>query len=151
MTGEDRRSRGDRQMQGIFGERGFLALEKGLEALALRHRVLADNVANANTPGFKRADVSFAAELAAYLDRQAGRRGAPLRGGSGGAAGAGQAEFRPRIWRMVTTSQRLDGNNVDIEAEMARLAENALLYEAAVRQLSAKLNCLRLAITEGRR
>ncbi len=133
-------------MQGIFGERGLLALEKGLEGLALRHRVLANNIANANTPGFKKSEVSFASELAAYLDRQPRERGVALLAG-----GADREEFRPRVYRVLATSQRVDGNNVDIEEEMAKLAENTLLYEAAVRQLSAKLNYLRLAITEGRR
>jgi len=122
----------------VFNERAFLALEKGLGALALRHRVIADNIANANTPGFKKSEVSFARELARFLERT-GR-------GSGPAPA-----FRPRVFTVTGTSQRLDGNNVDIEEEMAKLAENTLLYEATARQLSAHLVRLRLAVSEGRR
>lgn len=119
-------------LEQVFRERGFLALEKGLEALALRQRVIAHNLANVNTPGFKKSEVDFAGALRRYLrDPQGG--------------------FRPRVYTLAGTSQRLDGNNVDPEEEMTRLTENALLYEAAARQLSSAIARLRLAISEGRR
>lgn len=121
-----------------FSGRGTVALEKGLEALALRHRVIANNIANANTPGFRKSEVSFAQVLSRYLDRSA-RPG-----------GAGEP-FRPMVFQVMGTTQRLDGNNVDIEVEMANLAENTLLYQAVARQLSSKLSYLRMAISEGRR
>lgn len=127
----------------VFNARGFLALEKGLEALSLRHRVISDNIANANTPGFKKSEVSFASELLRFLDE---------RGRSGAAPPAvDTAAFRPRVFRVTGTTQRLDGNNVDIEEEMAKLAENTLLYEATTRQITSELTRLRLAISEGRR
>lgn len=125
----------------VFNERGFLALEKGLEALSLRHGVIADNIANANTPGFKKSEVSFASELLRFLDERG--RSAP--------SAAGDPAFRPRVFRVAGTAQRLDGNNVDVEEEMAKLAENTLLYEATARQISSELTRLRLAISEGRR
>lgn len=125
-------------IDGVFQGRGMKALEKGIEALNLRHRVIADNIANANTPGFKKTEVSFTQELSRYLSQSERPGGA-------------QRPFEPKAYRVNTTSHRLDGNNVDIEQEMARLAENTLLYEAVARQLSQKLTFLRLAITEGRR
>ncbi len=137
--------------EGIFGERGTRALEHGLWALALRQRVISDNVANANTPGFKRGDVSFARELESYLDAAAAWDGA--RGSAGSAAGGGgpAPAFRPTFYRQTGTAGRLDGNNVDMEREMASLLETALLYQATVRQLSGKLRILQLAVSEGRR
>ncbi len=126
----------------VFNERGFAALEKGLEALSLRQRVIADNIANANTPGFKKSEVSFASELIRFLDER-GRQLGPV--------GAGASVFRPKVFRIAATSQRLDGNNVDIEEEMAKLAENTMLYEATTRQISSELARLRMAISEGRR
>lgn len=135
-----------RVLNDIFGSRAMDALEKGLGALALRHRVIANNIANVNTPGFKKSEVSFARELEAYLNaREAGAAGT----GAGGATA--QAAFRPRVIRVDSRSARLDGNNVDIEEEMTRLAENALLYEAVARQMAGKFASLRAAITEGRR
>ncbi len=151
--------------EGIFGERGTRALEHGLWALALRQRVISDNVANANTPGFKRGDVSFARELESYLDAAAawdgarGSAGSAAGGGGWGAGSAGSAAggggpapaFRPTFYRQTGTAGRLDGNNVDMEREMASLLETALLYQATVRQLSGKLRILQLAVSEGRR
>ncbi len=139
--------------EAIFGERGTLALEHGLWALALRQRVIADNVANANTPGFKRGDVSFARELQSYLDAAGawGGAGQGAAGAAGGAGGGPAPTFRPTVYRETGTAGRLDGNNVDMEREMASLLETALLYQAAVRQLSGKLRILQLAVSEGRR
>lgn len=127
----------------IFAGRTMDALEKGLAALALRQRVIADNIANVNTPGFKRSEVSFAKELAEYLEAvEAAEKGGPA---------VMKPSFRPRVARVEGLTMRLDGNNVDIDQEMTRLAENSLLYEAAARQMAWKFGLLRAAITEGRR
>ena len=129
-------------------------LGRGLEALALRQRLLAHNVANAETPGYKRYDVRFAELLAERL--QEGRL--PLRrtdpahlpgaAGSGASAAAAPAGA---VYRETWTAMRNDGNNVDIDAEMARLAETAIHYQALVRQLSDRIALLRTVIHEGRR
>lgn len=68
-------------------------------------------------------------------------------GGSTNPDGGGQA----RVVRATGTTLRNDGNNVDIDAEMAMLAENTIYYQALVQQLNNSLGLLRLAITEGRR
>ena len=130
-------------------------LARGLQVLALRQRLLAHNVANAETPGYKRYDVRFADLLAGRLEG-----GLPLarthpghlagEGGAGGAAGGGPWPAGA-VYRDTATSLRNDGNNVDIDAEMARLAENALHYQALVRQLSDRIALLRTVIFEGRR
>jgi len=57
----------------------------------------------------------------------------------------------PQVVRDNTTSYRNDGNNVDIDVEMARLAENSIYYDALAKQMSYRLGALRSAIYEGRR
>ncbi len=47
----------------LFGDRVLPVLGKAMDAYSLRHRVMADNIANANTPGFKRSYVPFESEL----------------------------------------------------------------------------------------
>ncbi|MFS8640678.1 MAG: flagellar basal body rod protein FlgB [Symbiobacteriaceae bacterium] len=122
-------------------------LGRGLEALALRQRLLAHNVANAETPGYKRYDVRFAELLADRLHE--GRLPlwrtdpAHLPGAPAAPAGA--------VYREAWTAMRNDGNNVDIDAEMARLAQTAIHYQALVRQLSDRIALLRTVIHEGRR
>jgi len=111
-------------------------LERGLDASSLRNTVLANNLANVDTPGFKRSDVSFEG----ILEDEAGKAGGP-----------GNRGWKPEVVVDNHTSMRQDGNNVDIDAEMTNLAENSLYYEALVRQLSSQFAMLRSAITEGRR
>ncbi len=97
-------------------------LEKGLDASSLRQKVLADNVANVDTPEFKRSDVNFQAVLDTALGGEAGTL--PLRmtlpqhlpGLSGEA---------PAVVRDNSTTLRNDGNNVDIDVKW-QMFENVL-------------------------
>jgi flagellar basal-body rod protein FlgB len=111
------------------------ALEKALEGSALRQRLLANNLANANTAGFKRTDVDFQSALASALDR--GETDNQV----------ARARFAPVT--DSTTSTRADGNNVDVDAEMANLSENAVTYQALVAVAKARLHMLEIAIGRG--
>lgn len=108
-------------------------LERGLDASSLRNTVISDNLANVDTPGFKRSDVSFEGILEDETRRTT------------------EGEWKPKVVADTTTSMRQDGNNVDIDAEMTKLAENTIYYEALIRQISSQFSALRSAITEGRR
>lgn len=124
-------------------------LQQALGAATQRHAVLSNNLANANTPGFKRSDVvittSFSDEYNARLRRPGAAR-----------THRKHLEFRRTTgvaWRVVqdnSTTMRNDGNNVDPDREMALVAENQLYYQALVEAVSRKLRSLRSAITEGR-
>lgn len=116
------------------------ALERSLDAAALRQRVIAHNLANIDTPGFKRSVVRFEDALAEAL----------LSSGNPDVRADQVAGVVPRVER-VETSLRADGNNVDIDLEAAELAENSLYFEAVARLVSARARLLRAAITEGRR
>lgn len=126
-------------------------LKSTLDGAASRYDLLADNVANVNTPGYKRVDTTFFDVLSAQLRTEPGlslTRTHPrhLRDGS---SRSGDAE--PKVYTDTSTSQRLDGNNVDIEYEMARMAETTILYDLLARELSSRIAMLRTAIFEGRR
>lgn len=146
----------------LFADRSTAALERALDAASLRHQVTSNNLANVNTPGFKRARVAFEDALRSALSTQAGTGaaaralpGAPLAPVATHPAHFGVPaavhSVRPQIWRDSATTMRNDGNNVDVETELALLTENSLWYQAMTRQLSGKLGILRQAITEGRR
>jgi flagellar basal-body rod protein FlgB len=106
-------------------------MTKLLDVAALRHRVLAQNVANVNTPGYHRLEVSFEAAFAkAYTqDRKAA------------------LNVAPKIVEAPGGVERLDGNNVDIDAEMGRLSNNALLYNVYTQILLSRIGAERTAIT----
>jgi flagellar basal-body rod protein FlgB len=119
------------------------ALNLALGAAGKRHEVLSNNIANVNTPGYKRQDVSFEASLAEALD-----------GADGRSRGVGSNALDGVEHSVVTnssTSMRLDGNNVDIDHEMAQLAENNVRYNALVQLASKKLSAMRYVISDGRR
>ncbi|NLC06821.1 MAG: flagellar basal body rod protein FlgB [Syntrophomonadaceae bacterium] len=125
-------------------------LEKGLDATSLRHRVLANNLANAETPNFKRSEVSFEAEL---KDRLREKKCLPLV--------RTHPQHRPNIQPVsqivpsiktdISQTMRNDGNNVDIDAEMAKLTINTIQYNTLIQQLGSHFARLRSVINEGRR
>lgn len=140
-------------MRGILFDSVVDNLGKGLDALSRRHQVLANNLANADTPGFKRSEVDFAVNLADALEAASKPQLVTTSSGhlSGDRGGLDPREFRISERRVEETSGRPDGNNVDVEVEMARLAENTIMYEAVARQVADRLALLRTAISEGRR
>lgn len=123
----------------------FSVLEKGLDASSLRQKVLTDNVANVDTPEFKRSDVNFQAVLGTVLGEAAGtlplRRTVPQH--LAGLTGEGQAVVEDNA-----TTLRNDGNNVDIDREMTNVAENGLYYNSVTRTLTSQLGYLRMVIQE---
>jgi flagellar basal-body rod protein FlgB len=100
-----------------------------LDAASLRHRVIAQNVANVNTPGYQRREVLFEEELAKSL--------------------ANPTTDKPVAPQVVVSEgpERVDGNTVDIDREMGDLTKNSLLYQAAANLLNSRLASLRAAIT----
>lgn len=131
-------------------------LTKALSASRLSHDVMAHNLANVETPGFKRSEVLFSDRLAAAV---AAREGASdsLQGATTNdrhiAIGETPSldEVQPQVVVRAETSLRQDGNNVDLDSEMVRLSENTLLYQALAQIVKSRLATLRTAITEGRR
>jgi len=118
----------------------MMALAKTLDAASLRQQVIAHNMANANTPGFKRSVVAFEEALQRAMEK-----------GSKCKSVGRIKEVRPQVVRDNTTSMRVDGNNVDIESEMALLALNTLTYHAVIRRLSSRFASAHYVIHEGRR
>jgi flagellar basal-body rod protein FlgB len=67
------------------------------------------------------------------------------------AAGKGPDSVRPQVVQETQTSRRPDGNNVDLELELTRMAENQIWYAALTRQISDHFARLRMVIHDGRR
>ncbi len=109
----------------------FDLLAKAVDVTVLRHKVLSQNVANVNTPGYRKLDVSFDDALAKHLEWH-------------GEDGVGQ--LQPTIVEDTTTPARLDGNNVDIDREMMRLNKNTLLNNTYLQIVATKTAMMRRAI-----
>jgi flagellar basal-body rod protein FlgB len=124
-------------------------LQKGLEASWLRNAVLRNNIANAETPNFKTSDVEFESVLARSLEGGsfAGKR-TNVKHIEIGAARL--SSVTPRVVENDDTSMRMDGNNVDAEAENVKLAQNTIQYNTLIYKLNSELSRIKMAVREGK-
>ena len=119
-------------------------LARSLDTAALRQKVTANNLANLNTPYFKRSYVPFDEEFTEARGRLALTR-------THAAHYPGKTFLTdPRVVKEPITTRRTDLNNVDIDQEMLDLVTNQLRYNTIVQQVSGKLANLRYVINDGR-
>ncbi len=130
-------------------------LSAALDGLSRRQGAIANNIANVDTPYFQATDVDFEGALQAALGQAGGTL--PLAVTDPGhltlnglPAGAGMDSLAQQV-PVRDTATRNDGNNVDLDREMARLAETGIRYNAVSQLLSDKFSLLRTAINEGRK
>lgn len=135
-------------LKALFSSPSVSVLEQGLNAASLRHKVVSNNIANVNTPGFKKSEVIFED----LLQEQLGGGRLPLAITNGNHLnGKSRSGSEPIVNTVTETSFRTDGNNVDIDVEMANLAKNNIYYNALATQLNKNFANLKSAINEGRR
>lgn len=117
----------------------------------LEQRAIAENIANVNTPGYRRQSVSFKDALAAAQGDPAGdslgMKTDSDRQFALGAQGAGQP-FDPQTQVDTTDKMRVDGSNVDVDQESAMLAQNSGYSQTMSQLLAVQFTRLREAITE---
>ena len=103
------------------------SLEKYMDLLSTREKLIASNIANADTPGYKTRDVDFQSQFQNLLD--------------GGEAHAAEVKG---------LKVKNDGNNVDLDREAQLLSETAMRFSAAENLLKGQYKTLRMAIEEGK-
>ncbi len=127
---------------------------------AERQRLVASNIANADTPGYQARDFDFAAALrdaTRHLPSPGGSAGPGLRGnelgspiarGMATAAGPGATPGRdgPRLNFATAAQSNLDGNSVDMDRERASFTDNAVRFEATLRFIGGSLRTLQDAM-----
>jgi len=116
---------------------------RALDASWKKNEAITNNIANANTPNYKRETVEFEEVLKRAIGSKMSvtrtdEKHMPL-----------VNDLSPQIIKDKNTAFRKDGNNVNIDTEMAELAENQIKYEAITRQLNSTLKRLRMSISQG--
>ena len=127
-------------------------LQKGLSASWTRNAVIRNNIANVETPGFKASVLEFESLFAQALQGSGftAKRTHPVHRDFG-IVGVGNIDnIRPMIHESKDLSMRMDGNNVDIESENVRMAQNSLYYNTLLEKMNSEIRRLRMAISEGR-
>ena len=131
----------------IFNSTAYL--EKGLDASWQRNQVISNNIANVDTPDFKRSEVEFESIFKSALGNgtfQAKR----TREGHMYTGTPDLNDVSPLIIQDSATSERMDGNNVDMDYESAELAKNTLYYYTLIQKISSEFTRLKMAIREGK-
>jgi flagellar basal-body rod protein FlgB len=123
------------------------ALNTSLNMREMNQNIITSNIANSETPGFKQKVMEFEHQLRNVLETDTS------------SAGAVQKQARvhlkntdpvyPEIFEDPHAVPGLDGNTVNRSEQMAKLAENQILYDASVEMLKKKLAMLKYAISEG--
>ena len=98
--------------------------------LSVRQKLVASNIANADTPGYRTKDIDFRAEFAQQMQ--------------------GQECAGPQTIEPDGLAVKSDGNNVSLDRESRMLAENAMRYSVASNLARAELHAIKSAIEEGK-
>jgi flagellar basal-body rod protein FlgB len=130
---------------------GFTAklLQAALGGLVVRQRVIADNIANVDTPNFTPTAVQFEDLLQAAIVRQESSTPAQ-RAADDAAADGVTLDISPRLVA-IDGPRRRDGNGVDVDHEMVTLAETNLTYNALAQLVGGRFQLLRTVVNDGRR
>ena len=123
---------------------------RGLGVAWQRDAVIRNNIANIETPNFKATSLEFETLLHRALTQDGGFDVAVTHVGHRRFNEIDIDSVTPRLVQQRHLSMRLDGNNVDIESENVRMAQNTLFYNTLVEKLNGEINRLRTAISEGR-
>tara|TARA_B100001971_G_C18268012_1_gene596298 strand:+ start:58504 stop:58911 length:408 start_codon:yes stop_codon:yes gene_type:complete len=127
--------------------------DKTLKALAaavkfreMRQEIISSNVANAETPGYKAKRLDFESALARALDVD-GNMAMKVEDGKHFDVGSGGFDnLQPEVYEDPNGIVSEDGNTVDREAEMVRMAENKVMYDALIQLMNKKVGLMKYTI-----
>lgn len=120
----------------LFDTTGFRILEQGMTIVNEAQSVIANNIANQDTPGYKCKYLSFQGVLSDKLNV------------SEDAKYKKELNLSSRIYADTSTSDQADGNNVDADTQEALFTKNALLYEALLNQMNSEFQLMRTAMSK---
>lgn len=128
----------------ISNNETYNLIKQGLKASTLRGKVIANNMANINTKGYKKSYVTFEENL------KNEKESFKLKNTKSGHIKDDSTFTNISIEQDNSTSMREDGNNVDLDLEKVNQASNTLMYNALVTRANGKLNSMKEVISGGR-
>jgi len=133
-------------------DRSLTLLEKSMSLRSQKNSMIASNIANRETPGYRAQDLVFEKDLerALYSDRPGPLKVTDPRHFDG-VKREPLEEVTGQQINSFNPDPRMDGNTVDLDKEMAKLAENQLMFQATTSAINWKIRMLKSAITEGGR
>jgi flagellar basal-body rod protein FlgB len=143
-------ARGDILLERILNSGTQMLLQRSMDVSSLRNEVIANNMANVDTPGFKRNEVIFEDKIKSAMAGSNNDCKLNITNSRHIQIQADSSQVDPEIRTMNDLTYRNDGNNVDIDVETAKMTKNKLYYDALGQSMSNELKMLRIAFT-GRR
>ncbi|OIQ16833.1 MAG: flagellar basal-body rod protein FlgB [Bacteriovorax sp. MedPE-SWde] len=123
------------------------ALAASLNLRQIRQEILSANIANADTPGYKTKRVDFESALQRALDVD-GNMGMMTSDSKHFDVGSGAFDnLQPEIYDDPNGVVSEDGNTVDRDAELAKMAENRILFDASVKLMNKKLGMTKYVLS----
>lgn len=114
-----------------------------------RNNIISANIANAETPGYQAKKLDFEDALVRALDFEDAKPETSKEGHMSTGPGA-ISRARADIYENPDVEVSNDGNTVDVEKEMTSLAENSIMYKAAIQLINKKMATLKYAASDGR-
>ncbi len=121
--------------------------QRALSVRAERQEILASNIANADTPNFKARDIDFKAALATALSASSATSSS-LANTHAAHLDSTSATGNAALLYRIPRQDSIDGNTVELDAERAQFADNALRYEAGISAVNGKIKDL-LSVIQG--
>ncbi|MBN2735455.1 MAG: flagellar basal body rod protein FlgB [Spirochaetales bacterium] len=135
-------------LSGSFGKNMDI-LKRSMDVSLLRRDVIANNIANAETPNFKRTDVTFESQLKRALDSEKKQSFPNFMTDKRHIAFDAPMDYRDvkanRVLDYLTQSKN-NGNNVDVEVEMMSALENQLLYQTMVQVVQSEFSRINIVL-----
>ncbi|MBI3584298.1 MAG: flagellar basal body rod protein FlgB [Nitrospinae bacterium] len=131
----------------IYGE-NIDIFKKVLDLRSERHNIISSNIANIDTPNYKSVDISFEEQLRSAADSGSGK-GLKKTNDNHLPGGVRDIEnIMPEI-NIDNTPSGIDGNNVDIDKEVTKMAENTIMYNAVAQLIRQEFEDLKYTIDQG--
>ena len=140
-------------LEGLFGN--VNVMEKALNGLSSRQRAIGENIANVDTPRYKRMEVEYERQLRRAVKAEAQTDDLPLATSSArhlslGPNAPAVDDVHASLTQVTDEVFRVDGNNVDVDAEMAKLAETNIRYNAMATMARNKFDGIKTILREVR-
>ncbi|MCQ4087182.1 flagellar basal body rod protein FlgB [Saccharibacillus sp. JS10] len=129
----------------ILNDTSFNRLRSAIDASNTRQNVISNNIANADTPYFKRSEVSFESLLQSEMNGVSSIKG---RVTNSRHISIGSTDSIPnaKITSDKSTAMNNNKNNVDIDSEMVKLGENQIRYNAYIEEVNHQIKMMRTAL-----
>ncbi len=118
---------------GVLNGDQTLLLARYMDLLTSRQRLVATNIANADTPGYRARDIDFGREMARAFDQPGADPLPPI-----------------AVHEVEGLRVKNDGNNVDLDRELQLLADTGIRFNLAAQMLRGNIQSVKTAIREGR-